>query len=160
MEKRSFRTATDSFVVLPSDFLQLKSFQIQNRVSPSNFTLTQLDKNKDSQELSFSITGCQLEIRPTIQFDDPVELEINYYAKVPEILDENLVIDPNDYPNGTVLSNYPHLYLYGCMIEISLWTQDDARIKLWQSRFEQEIVFAHEATEMYLRNGAPLAVRS
>lgn len=156
MEKRVFQTVSDSYIELPSDFLELRNIQIGARQSPSRMTLVQLDKNQESTELSYAITGNQLEIRPTILPADPVEVEINYYAKVPEILDPAYAIPDND----SVILNYPHLYLYASMIEISLFNQDDARVELWNTKFNDKIMSANEARELYLYNGATLSVRS
>ena len=156
MEKRVYQSISDSYVEVPTDFLELRNIQLGNREPPSKLTLQQLDANRNSTELSYAITGNQIEIRPTVQSDDPVEIEINYYAKVPEILDVSYQIPDND----SVILNYPHLYLYGCMVEASLFTQDDARVEMWNSKFDSELAVANSVRETYLYNGATMSVRS
>ena len=152
MEKRSTTSATDSFVELPADFLELRNIQLGDRV-PANFkSLQQLDINRNSTEIMYSITGNHLEIRPDIQSDDPIDVEINYYAKVPSV-----ILDPADMstsPEYKVFQNYPMLYLYACMLEIALYIQDDNRIDIWEKKFNQEIEFNNESSQKGLYSGS------
>lgn len=151
MEKRSTTSAEDSFIDLPTDFLELRNLQLGDRVPVGMNTLQQLDLKRNSDELQMAITGNQLEIRPTISSDDPIDVEINYYAKVISVL--------SGTPDYTLLIEYPMLYLYACMIEVALFIQDDNRVDMWVEAFKVEMNESNNFESQRLFQGAPLEIR-
>lgn len=45
----------------------------------------------------------------------------------------------NTAPTNYLLTDYPDAYLYGSLLESAPWLRDDARLPMWQERFDRAI---------------------
>jgi hypothetical protein len=77
---------------------------------------------------TYSILDTQLELIPAPTVDSVAELEMVYYAKLPIIT--------ADSATNKVLSAYPNLYLYGCMMEAAVFRMDQTDgqnyVQMWK----------------------------
>lgn len=151
MEKMVTTTTPSSLVKVPADFLELRNFEVDGRAA-SMTTLPVLDRDRDSQKLQIALSGSHFELRPTIYPENPVGIKINYYAKIPTLIGTT--------SENELLENYPFLYLYACMLEASLFTQDDNRISVWKSAFEFEIEQSNDQDLYRNYSGAVMSVTS
>jgi hypothetical protein len=128
-EYRSVTIPTEQFVSLPTDFIEMR--HIEYNGCPLRFvTADQLDGMRalNLHGLQYyTIVDSQLELCPAPTADSTGTLEMFYYAKLPAI--------PTTGATNKVLTAYPQLYLYRCMIEASafrLAAGDDQSYKaLW-----------------------------
>ena len=124
---------TEQFTDLPADFIEARHIESNGR--PLEYaTPGQLDRLRAQYRDSFSpylfytITDNQLEIAPAPTVDSEAEIEMFYYAKLPAL--------SSDADTNKVLTAYPQLYLYGCMMESAAMREapDDAAAysQLWR----------------------------
>jgi len=116
-EYRTVTVPTTQFVQLPPDFIEMRHIQTSQEGGRSlkYVTPAQLDTMRARYSDSFSpisfytIMNNQLELSPAPSADSVAELEMFYFAKLPEL--------PNDDSTNKVLTAFPQLYLYAVMIE-------------------------------------------
>lgn len=149
MLKRSVKTISDSYVSLPSDFISIDSIHLGDRVPVLLKTGNQQSIDRNSQEISYSIENNTIEIRPNVV--DDIDLEIVYMAKVDKLTAD---ADTND-----ILLALPMIYLYGMMIDVALFSQDDNRVAMWETAFTKEVDLANENSVYSRYSGSPLTIK-
>ena len=97
--------------------------------------------------------GDQLQLLPgtNIKESDPIPFEMEYLA-FPEALSD-------DNPSNWVLSTYPDLYIYGAMLQIAPYLQDDARIAVWAQAYGEAVSAANTASEKSHGSGSALRLQ-
>jgi len=116
-EYRSVTVPDNQFIALPVDFIEMRHIETSQEggrqlkyVTPGQLdTLRMAYSDSFSPMAFYTILNNQIEISPAPSADNEAVLEMFYYAKLEVPL-------PDDATNK-VLSAYPQLYLYGCMIE-------------------------------------------
>lgn len=53
----------------------------------------------------------------------------------------------NSNTTNWIVSNYPHVYLYGALVESAPYLKDDDRMQLWETRFQQSLSELRDARE-------------
>lgn len=148
-ELRATSTATvdTRFLALPTRFYKMRSVVINRQTDVNDETEGDVTAclYKTPQALSESvrtITGrpqyftvtSQLEFeRP---FDYAYTIEMNYFSKLQGLSASNTTND--------VLTDYPTLYYYGCMIFLSLWEDDTQKTAKFEQLFDQAIARANK----------------
>lgn len=79
-------------------------------------------------------------------------VEITYYAKFPGLRESNQTND--------ILTNYPDLYLYGCLSESGLYTQDAEVLNFYMGKFTEAIELANQETQDAEVSGSDMVMRT
>lgn len=154
METIETLTPSAGAVTLPSGFLGLKS--IYETGSPKRqLEQTSLEDfyrkwNGSSQGNAkfYAIEGDNIILGPQGTSD----IRIVYYKK----FDPVATADPVPWP----LTNAPHLYVYGALVEASPFLRNDARIQIWYGMFRSILNALNAADKRDRWGGSALAVRS
>ena len=128
-EYRTVTVPTEQFISLPADFIEMRHIEY-NGVPLRFLTASQLDGVRAlnlPRMRYYTIVDSQLELCPAPNEDSTGTLEMFYYARLPTL--------PTSAATNKVLTAYPQLYLYRCMIEASAFRMaagDDKSYKeLW-----------------------------
>lgn len=126
------------FLSLPTDFQTMRSARlsgVSGKPRLEFFTQTQMDDyrysidNVAGQPAYFSIVGTEMELAPTP--NENYAVEIVYRAKVPALTDGNTT--------NWLLSLAPDAYLYGALLEASMFMQYDERVPMWGAAHQAAI---------------------
>ena len=98
-------------------------------------------------------SGDQLQLLPgtNISESDPIRFEMEYRA-FPEALSD-------DSPGNWVLDTYPDLYIYGAMLQVAPYLQDDARIQIWERAYGEAVSAANVASVKAAGSGSALRLQ-
>ena len=97
--------------------------------------------------------GDQLQLLPAtdVSESDPIRFEMEYLEFPEPLSDEN--------PSNWVLQTYPDLYIYGAMLQIAPYLQDDARIPVWTQAYGEAVSSANVASEKARGSGSGLRLQ-
>lgn len=97
--------------------------------------------------------GDQLQLLPgtNISESDPIRFEMEY-LEFPEPLSE-------ENESNWVLSTYPDLYIYGAMLQVAPYLQDDARIQIWERAYGEAVSAANVASVKAAGSGSALRLQ-
>ena len=97
--------------------------------------------------------GDQLQLLPAtnVTESDPIRFEMEYLAFPEALSDEN--------PSNWVLETYPDLYIYGAMLQVAPFLQDDARIPVWSQAYGEAVSAANVASEKASGSGSALRLQ-
>ena len=154
---RANATISTEYGLVPSDFLEVKSFKLQtNPVTPLQFeTIDSLD-NLQAQYPSaskprfFSIVGSQIRTIPVPDSDYTAEL--TYYAKLTKL---SSTVDSN-----WLLTAAPDVYLYGALLQAAPYLKDDARISVWATMYTSAMEDLQVADDRGATSGGALVARA
>jgi hypothetical protein len=109
----------DPLIDLPVDFIDVRELSANN--SNRRVVLSSVGRHRFALSASqtgfpivYSIVGNQVEVAPTTL---PAEFTLWYWQKSPQLV--------NATDTNIILTTYPYLYLYGMLIEGSVFIQDD-----------------------------------
>lgn len=83
--------------------------------------------------------------------ENALDYKLDYYAKIPALSDVN--------PSNWLLTKYPGVYLYGSLVQASLYMVDDERVGIWKAQFEEEVNLINLDNNALAARGS-LAVRA
>jgi hypothetical protein len=116
METAITLPVSNGIASLPSDFLELR-----NVVDSSGSTFG-----------SYYLSGFSLVFPSNDPNDDSIsEVTVLYYARVPALV--------NDTDTNWLLTLYPHLYLYGVMVEMGPWLVDASVLTIYTQMYEKAL---------------------
>ena len=147
--------SSDTFTI-PFDYSSIKSIVVEsNPVSPleliPDHTLQQYNQTSASGVPQFySITGSDIYFSPVP--DSNYGITITYNADLIPLSSINNV--------NWVLTRYPYLYLYGALIEASIYTNDPDQVQFYQAKFDDAIKDIWENYNDQSFSGSPLRARS
>lgn len=97
--------------------------------------------------------GDQLQLLPAtdVSVKDPIHFEMEY-LEFPEALSD-------DSPSNWVLEFYPDLYIYGAMLQVAPYLQDDARIPVWTQAYGEAVSAANVASVKSAGSGSALRLQ-
>lgn len=97
--------------------------------------------------------GDQLQLLPAtnVTESDPIRFEMEYLAFPEALSDEN--------PSNWVLQTYPDLYIYGALLQVAPYLQDDARIPVWSQAYGEAVSAANVASEKASGSGSALRLQ-
>lgn len=135
MENRISLSGSGRFIPLPTGFLEARRVLYVNgstriRIEPGTPSGMKISDSSGIPR-EYVVTE-ELELnRPTTG-----RIELQYYRK----------LDPlsADDPTNGILTEYPNLYLYGCLGFAFAKAQDTEQELKWSSRFESELIGANE----------------
>lgn len=144
--------AAQDYVTLPTDYESLNSI----RVSDTNALLKLVPddsfyKYKEAGEAVgvpniYTIENDKIKLYPTP--DAEYTIRIVYNQSLPTVTASN--------PNNWVLTKYPYIYLYGALIEASVYIIDPEQVQFFQGKFDSAIadLWFNSANESF--SGSPL----
>ena len=122
-------STTDRFLALPDRFLKMRrltlingslNYEIEFRSSESMPI-----QNDPGRPIYFTVTS-QLEFDRIA--DSAYTLEMSYFSRLVPLTSSNTSND--------VLTDYPDLYLWGCLTQLALWEKDLEQFQIYQSKFD------------------------
>ncbi len=126
---------------LPTDFLEWRRVTRLTGTVPQDMTwmepgLLQVTYPQQVQIISppqhsvpaafFTIEGSSLLVRP---IDDGSNVQLSYYQKIPALSDSATT--------NWLLTAFPNLYLFGSLVEASMFGVNDERAALWKARRDE-----------------------
>ena len=98
-------------------------------------------------------SGDQLQLLPAtdVSESDPIRFEMEY-LEFPEPLSEQ-------NQSNWVLNTYPDLYIYGAMLQVAPYLQDDARIQIWERAYGEAVSAANVASVKAAGSGSALRLQ-
>lgn len=137
MQKRvsTTTTASDAFVDLPSDFLEMVQFFVDSNpnsvldyVSPTDIEINNVNETS-GKPASYTIMGSEIKLNPIP--DSTYTLKLTYFSKIPALSDSNTT--------NYILSNYPQVYLYGALVEAQPYIINDERLPTWLTLYNEAV---------------------
>lgn len=144
---------TTRAVSLPSDWLAFENLTILNSAPLTYLTLDQMDMKYPEGGFSgtpfvYTIEGDSVLFGPTP--DSAYTVNIDYYARFPALASAS---------TNWLLTNYPNIYLYGCLREGALFTKNPAESAQWDGLYKNEIQAAEKLDSEGLHSGSVLVVK-
>lgn len=149
MEVTASATMLDGVISLPSDFIEVISLagdDIFPTWTPISFIQGRRDYPTRAGGItsSYVISGNTLISYPSA--GDSV-IWLTYYAK-PQALDAG-------HPSNWLLAKAPDVYLYGSLKHSAPWLEDDARVQVWESLYQQALSEVRRTDE--IRDGTMIS---
>lgn len=155
MVNRSRLVIDDRYVPLPMDWDKAWNVQrVEDNTPLQYLSPGEMDKKRTQERPSsscpthYSLFGDSLELNPSPTVEDPVEIEMIYYAKVPPLTDSR--------PVNWLLTTHPDIYLYGALVHSAPFLMDDPRLQVWQTLYEKAVASANESDTDARRSGSPM----
>lgn len=141
-------TTGSAYVDLPSDFNSPIALWLESFV-PRRKLVFVSQENLDYYPVQvyptyWTIKGSKIQFDRLAGGDYPLTFRYN----------QNIQLSGTS-PTNYVLTNYPDIYLFGALIESTAFINDDARLALWQERFDTAMQNAQQS-ENNSKNGAIL----
>ena len=134
---------------LPTDYRQMRTVHLTTSpiTAMSYITPEIMDRiwagSTQGKPLSYTIKGNNIYVGPSP--DAVYTIRFLYYKKVPAL--SSLA------PTNSILTDAPDVYLYGCLLEAEPFLQNDARVQLWATAFQQAITDIQEQDEKDRHSG-------
>ena len=141
---------------IPFDYTTIKSIVVESNPTSSlelipDHILQQYNQSSATGVPRFySITGSDLYYSPIP--DNDYNVTITYSADLTPLSSVNTI--------NWVLTRYPYLYLYGSLIEASIFTNDPDQVQFYQSKFDDAIKDIWENYNDQSFSGSVLRARS
>jgi hypothetical protein len=154
METRATATAAEEYISLPSDFLEMRNFQLNTspkqtlRLVTPEYIDTFWTGSTTGKPLVYTFIGGEIQLAPSP--DGSYTAEMDYYAKL------DIASDTTNW----VLTNAPGLYLYGSLLQAEPFLKNDKRIGTWKAMFEQAMKDVEDADKRERWSGNSLAIRA
>ena len=134
---------------LPTDYRQMRTVHLTTNpiTAMSYITPEIMDRiwagSSQGKPVSYTIKGNNIYVGPSP--DAVYTIRFLYYKKVPAL--SSLA------PTNSILTDAPDVYLYGCLLEAEPFLQNDARVQLWATAFQQAITDIQEQDEKDRHSG-------
>tara|TARA_B000000609_G_C24174456_1_gene352781 strand:- start:928 stop:1575 length:648 start_codon:yes stop_codon:yes gene_type:complete len=135
--KRANAVAETQYTQLPSDWSRV--INVELNTSDHTTLLQQSTESLDLKRTSidnvsgrpeyFAITDNAIELCPTP--DTNYELQLTYYANIPELSSTNTT--------NVVSDKFPDVYIYGCCKHASVFLMEDERVRMFQTLFDKAL---------------------
>lgn len=153
---RSMETEADETTVagtrsyaLPTDYRQMRTVHLTTSpITPLSYITPEImDRvwagSTGGKPVSYTIKGNSVYLGPSP--DVVYTIRFLYYKTVPAL---SALTPTND-----ILTESPDVYLYGCLLEAEPFLQNDARVQLWATAFQQAISDIQEQDEKDRHSG-------
>ena len=134
---------------LPTDYRQMRTVHLTTNpiTAMSYITPEIMDRiwagSSQGKPVSYTIKGNNIYVGPSP--DAVYTIRFLYYKKTPAL--SSLA------PTNSILTDAPDVYLYGCLLEAEPFLQNDARVQLWATAFQQAITDIQEQDEKDRHSG-------
>lgn len=134
-EVRETLSPTTRFENLPARFIEMRRLSLLSGSTPKDIQYKSpeaMQINSLSGEPKFFTVTSQIEFDRTPTSD----VEIAYYASLQPLSSSNTT--------NNVLTNYPDIYLYGCLMHLSIWEKDINQAQVYKALFDECLDKANE----------------
>ena len=133
-EKSASYLINDTDLSLPADFLEIKSITLDGTGRRLDFVSQDSLMNHQSLTASpklFTVFGEFIKVWPQPASGSDVAATLLYYAR----------LDPlsASAPTNSILTNYPDLYMYGCLTNAAGYLKDDASLGIYAPLYERAV---------------------
>lgn len=146
-------------VALPADWLEFENVSIAGVTASDPETPCQYvniehmdakypQGGPSTRPFVYSIEGQNILFGP--QPDSAYTANIMYYARIPGLAANS---------TNWLMTNYPNVYLYGCLREGALFTKDKAGASQWDGLYKQEISNVQSVDDRATHSGTVLRVK-
>lgn len=153
MENRVTATINSEYSSLPTDFLEMRNFQLNTdpkqilRFVTPEYIDTFWTGSTTGQPQVYTFIGGEIQVAPSP--DSSYTAEMDYYQKLDIASSVNWV-----------LTNAPDAYLYGSLLAAEPFLKNDKRIPTWERYFEKAIADLERADIRERWGGGSLAIRA
>lgn len=145
-------STTDRFLALPDRFLKMRRLTLIN--GSLNYEIAyrspeQMTIQDSAGRPKFFTVGSQLEFERTA--DSAYTLEMQYFSRIVPLTSSNTSND--------TLTDYPDLYLWGCLTQLALWEKDVEMALTYQGKFDRAIDEANKQERKGRYGTAPRAMK-
>lgn len=148
-------TITARYLTLPSDMLEMRRLSnitddpatVLEYKSPDQLMGDSRYLLRSGRPDSFTVIGSQVEISPAP--DSAYSLELVYRQAIPALSDAA--------PTNWLLTLCPSAYLFGALCAAAPFTQDEARLAVWEGKYRQ-VIDGLNGIEWY--SGSTMRVRA
>lgn len=156
MEATASTSTASGTVALPSDFLSAREVYIDadpDRVlvamSPANLRHA-YPNAATGVSLAYTISGSSMVLAPAPS--TTVTVKIGYYQKIPALTESNT--------SNWLLASHPDAYLYGVLTMAQAYLQDDSRLGVWKSAWDEAMMELERHGNKQRVPAGPLAARN
>lgn len=146
-------TVTDNAAPLPADLLELKEVRFSGEppldIVPLDRLRRLIDASTGGTPRYAAQDGDTLVFWPAAS---GTALG-SYYAK-------HAPLASGDWAEQTTFARYPGLFLFAALVESSPVIGEDARIPVWEGKYQQALAHAQQDERMRVYGGGPLRVRT
>lgn len=151
-EQRSTATATE-YMELPTGFLELRNIQLNTTPKTALELVSPDEIDRDystatGKPLVYCLLANQIQLGPAP--DSTYTVEIDYYEVIPPLASNS---------TNWLLTAAPDIYLYGSLLEASIYLIDDPRVPGWNAAYTQVLQQLQSADRRARWSGSRLAVR-
>jgi hypothetical protein len=156
MEQSQFASTVggQSNYALPLNYLQMREFRLNQEptvslryVSPEIFEAWNLGSGLPK---FYTVIANEIRIGPVPS--GVYEMEMLFWRKFPSLSTAE--------PENWMLKNAPDVYLYGALLELEPFVQNDARLAIWAKGYENAIENIQFADDKDRHSGSALTVQS
>lgn len=142
------------YIPLPTDFLAMRSIYIDGSpdtplTQMSSYALTAFDDDNADKPSEYALDGDLLRLSPAP--DDTYYLKTTYWKKFPAL--------SGSQTTNWLLTNAPSIYLYGCLLEGSIYVKNFQEAQSYHGLFMSAIGGLMRSNKMDRYSGAPLRMR-
>jgi hypothetical protein len=154
MVTRETLSATDNAAPLPDCMLELKEAWASGR---RPMEIVPLDRLR-AQEPCGNGSGMPIyaaQDGETLRFWPPTngDVEISYYRKP-------CALKNGEWSEQLTLARYPEVFLFAALIESAPFVGQDARLPMWEAKFQDALANAEDDERVRVYNGGPLKMRA
>jgi hypothetical protein len=128
---------------LPSDALRVREVWTGGWAL-SNATAQELQQVTGSNPVLYAVEGLNLLVAP----GEASELMVSYQKRLPDLI--------ADTDSNWMLENYPQLYLYGSLVQLHQYVQDDEQVAMAQTLYDQAAAYAGQQIQQLKQGGQPI----
>lgn len=141
-------STTDRFLALPDRFLKMRRLTLIN--GSNNYEIAyrapeQMTIKDTAGRPQYFTVGSQLEFERTA--DSAYTLEMQYFSRIVPLTSSNTSND--------TLTDYPDLYLWGCLTQLALWEKDVEMALTYQGKFDRAMNEANKQEKKGRYGSAP-----
>jgi hypothetical protein len=158
MERRSQMSTigNDAYYGLPPGWLSGRALSVQNASVRGNYDLEyrtpesfdQMGYDINGVPKYYTVIGNELKLRPTP--DAVYTVQTVYYKKLDSLSDSQT--------GNEVLSDYPDIYLYACLLEAAVYLKDKDAAMSYGKLFEAAVTGAQDADSADRHSGGAMHV--
>jgi hypothetical protein len=149
------QTAGDEYMQIPFDWLETIRFHLTTNVQPIDMIsrASMIDKRKANNiagaPTHYCMADAQFHLYPTPDAD--YDMELLYYAKVPEL--------SSNITTNWLLEYAPDAYLYGSLLHSAPYLQEDARVNVWAQMYGAVMQRLNQESEDATASGSGLTLK-
>lgn len=129
-------TVAARYVALPTDMVEMKRLvlmtdpaQVLEYRDPDGIIDDNIFLLSSGRPSQFTIVGGNIELSPAP--DSAYSLELVYLQRLPALSTVNTT--------NWALTQNPNVYLFGALVASVLFTQDEARLPMWEAKYKQAV---------------------